>query len=92
MSENAGTPASERNIWVRGFLMLLMAFVFQVSGTVTFVIAILQFILALVSDTPNDRLVAFGRSLALYLQQIASFLTFASEELPFPFNEWPEGA
>lgn len=91
MTENADTPASKRNIWARGFLMLLMAFVFQVSGTVMFVIAVIQFVLALLSDAPNDRLVAFGRSLARYLQQIASFLVFASEEMPFPFSDWPSG-
>jgi len=35
-------------------------------------------------------LVSFGRSLALYLQQIANFLTFTTEEVPFPFKDWPE--
>ena len=89
MTENADTPASKRNIWIRGFYMLLMAFVFQVSGTVMFVITVIQFVLALLSDTPNDRLITFGRSLGRYLQQIASFLTFASEEIPFPFSDWP---
>ena len=91
MTENADAPASKRNIWIRGIYMLLMAFVFQVSGTVMFVITVIQFVLALLSDTPNDRLITFGRSLGRYLQQIASFLTFASEEIPFPFNDWPSG-
>ncbi len=89
MTENTDTPAGKRNIWRRGFYMLLMAFVFQVSGTVMFVITVIQFVLALLSDTPNARLITFGRSLGRYLQQIASFLTFASEETPFPFSEWP---
>lgn len=88
MTDNTDTPASKRNIWTRGFLMLLMAFVFQVSGTVMFVIAVIQFVLALL-DARNDRLAAFGLSLGRYLQQIASFLVFASEEMPFPFSDWP---
>lgn len=89
MAEN--TETSKRKIWVRGFFMLLMALVYQVTGTVMFIVTIIQFVLALLSDEPNDRLVAFGRSLGKYLQQQAHFLTFASEQVPFPFNEWPSG-
>ena len=91
MTENTVTPTSKRNIWMRGFYMLLMAFIFHVAGTVMFVIAVIQFILALLDNTPNGRLVAFGRSLGRHLQQTAYFLTFASEEIPFPFSDWPPG-
>lgn len=87
MTENADT-ANKRNIWVRGFYMLLMTFAFQVSGTVLCVVTVIQFVLALLG-TPNDRLMAFGRSLGRYLQQITNFLTFAVEEIPFPFSDLP---
>ena len=90
MTENTET-SSKRKIWVRGFFMLLMALVYQVTGTVMFIVTIIQFVLALLSDEPNDRLVSFGRSLGKYLQQLAHFLTFASEQVPFPFSEWPSG-
>ncbi len=50
-----------------------------------------QFLITLLSDTPNARLASFGRSLGNYLRQIAAFLTFAAEEIPFPFSEWPSG-
>jgi len=49
-------------------------------------VAIVQFVLALVSETPNARLTAFGQNLGLYLSQIADFVSFATEEVPFPFN------
>jgi hypothetical protein len=84
-------PASKRNIWARGFFMLLMALAWHVSGTVLFFVTIIQFLLVLLNDAPNDRLAAFGRSLARYVQQVALFLTFAAEEIPFPFSDWPAG-
>ena len=90
MSENTETP-SKRKIWVRGFFMLLMALAYQLTGTVMFIVTIIQFVLVLVNDTPNDRLVSFGRNMARYLQQIVNFLTFAAEETPFPFSDWPSG-
>lgn len=69
--------------------MILMALAYQLASTLLFFVAIIQFILALVSQTPNPRLSAFGRSLGRYQAQNANFVSFASEELPFPFAEWP---
>lgn len=91
MTENNDTQG-KRKIWVRGFFMLLKAFVFQVASTVMFVVTVIQFDIMLLGDTPIARLVAFGRSLGRYLQQIVNFLTFATEEAPFPFSDWPTGA
>ena len=91
MNEDSDTTTNKRNIWLRGFFMLLMALVYHVAGTVMFIVAFIQFVMVLLSDTPNARLVSFGRSLGRYLQQIAYFLTFANEEMPFPFNDWPAG-
>ena len=91
MNENSVVPKNERSIWVRGLLMLLMGFAFQASGTVICIVTVIQFVMTLLNDTPNERLVAFGRSLGRYLQQIINFLTFATEETPFPFGDWPAG-
>ena len=73
------------------FIMLLMGIAFQVSGTVLCIVTVIQFVLTLLNDTPNIRLVSFGRSMGNYLRQIVNFLTFATEEMPFPFSEWPAG-
>ena len=87
-SEAPAKPASRRIIWVRGFYMLLMLLVWQFAEAVLVAVTIVQFIFNLVGE-PNERLTAFGDSLATYLQQIARFLTYASDELPFPFADWP---
>lgn len=60
-----------------------------VTETLMFVVTIVQFVMMLLNNAPNARLLAFGRGLGRYLQQIANFLTFASEEIPFPFSDWP---
>jgi hypothetical protein len=91
MNENSDTPTNKRNIWIRGLFMLLMALAYHVSGTVMFIVAVIQFVMMLLNDAPNARLAAFGRSLGRYFQQIVCYLTFATEEMPFPFNEWPTG-
>ncbi|WP_052452015.1 DUF4389 domain-containing protein [Noviherbaspirillum autotrophicum] len=82
----------ERSLLVRALFMVLMAFAYQLSGTVLFCVAIIQLVLALVNGAPNARLQSFGRSLGLYMRQLVNFLTFVSEDVPFPFNEWPAGS
>lgn len=90
MNETSEVPVNKRNIWMRGLFMLLMALALHVSGTVLFIISFIQFVIMLLNDAPNERLVKFGRSLARYFQQVVNFLAFATEEMPFPFNDWPE--
>lgn len=91
MNENTHAPGTSRNIWIRGLFMLLMALAFHVCELILGVVTVVQFVMALVNRTPNARLVAFGRSMGSYLHQIVNFLTFATEEMPFPFGEWPAG-
>ena len=91
MTDTSATTKGKRSIWLRGLLMILMAIAVQISGTLLAIGAIIQFVLALLGDTPNARLVVFSQSLGLYLNQVASFVSFATEEVPFPFSAWPSG-
>lgn len=89
MNEQPIATAPTRSIWMRGLLMILMALAYQLASTLLACVAIIQFVLALLSDAPNSRLMAFGRSLGRYQSQIADFVSFATKEPPFPFSEWP---
>jgi len=89
MNGFSGSTGSKRNIWVRGLFMLLMGLAFHVSGTVLGVVTVIQFVIVLVNDAPNARLLSFGRSLGIYLRQTVDYLTFVTEDMPFPFGEWP---
>lgn len=88
--EQQPTPISEpRSIWMRGLLMILMAIAYQLSGTLLCLVAVAQFLFTLFGGHPNQHLADFGRSLGRYFQQNVNFLSFASEDLPFPFSAWP---
>jgi len=92
MSQDQTIPYdTKRSIWIRGLIMLLMGLAYQITGTVLFIVTVIQFVLTLTNDVPNARLLAFGRNLGRYLRQIVNFLTFVSEEIPFPFTDWPSG-
>jgi hypothetical protein len=89
MTDVPATVPAKRNIWLRGLLMILMAIAFHIAGMLLAVGAVIQFVLALVSEGPNARLIGFGQSLGRYLGQVADFVSFATEEVPFPFSAWP---
>ena len=89
MSHELSTPDEKRSLWVRVLLMLLMGLAFHIAITVIGTLALVQLLFAVISDGPNERLQHFGRALGQYLRQITDFVSFASEELPFPFSDWP---
>ena len=80
---------AQRKLWVRALLMLLMAAAFQLSAWVLFFVAVLQLIIRAAAGHPNARLQSAGFSIGRYLSQIAEFLSFRTEALPFPFADWP---
>jgi hypothetical protein len=45
-----------------------------------------------ITRSTQANLLAFGSSLAEYVRQIVAYLTFNTEEKPFPFGEWPSEA
>ncbi len=78
-----------RDVWIRGLYMLLFAFIYSVADLVVVTLVVIQFLMRLLTGDTNDRLLAFARGLSRYIYQILLFLTFNTEEKPFPFAEWP---
>lgn len=79
-----------RATWVRALFMVVFCFLFAIVEIVLLAAVVIQFVWRLAKGAPNQPLLELGQGLATYLFQIVSFLTFNTEELPFPFDgEWP---
>ena len=76
--------------WIRLLFMLLFGLVLQVASLVVGVVVLLQFVFALLTGKDNENLRAFGASLTRYIADTLKFLTYNSEDKPFPFADWPE--
>ena len=76
--------------WLRGLFILIFAVIFGVAEILLTAVVVFQFLATLFSGEPNARLRAFGWSLAAFIYQIVTFITFNSDERPFPFSPWPE--
>lgn len=90
MSQDYKANLTRSSIWMRLIYMIIFAVAFNVAEIVIFIVTIFQFLASLFTGEPNDRLVRFGRNLAKYIHQVIAFLTFATEERPFPFSSWPD--
>jgi hypothetical protein len=79
-----------KSTWIRLLFMLLFAVLYGISRVVTGAVVVIQFFHVLLTGETNERLKAFGHSLALYSFQVVNYLTFNTETKPFPLDEeWP---
>ena len=92
MNDEIKQNIKDRNTWLRGLYMLFFLVCYSVAKVIIFTIIIVQFILSLLTGKVNDRLVKLGQSLSTYLYQVLTFLTFNSNQHPYPFGAWPKGA
>lgn len=74
---------------MRGLYMLLFIFVYGLVEFLIILLMLFQFFSLVLTGNTNTQLLKFGQNLAAYIYQIVTFLTFNSEQLPFPFSAWP---
>lgn len=79
-----------RSTWQRLLFMLVVGALYALSRPVVFAVVTLQFFWVLLSGEKNDRLATLGHSLALYTAESIDYLSYVTEERPFPFDkDWP---
>ena len=85
-----GTPLFSKDTWTRGLYMLLFAVFWMVAELVLLVVAGFQFAMALFTGTLNQNARDLGNSLGQYVFAIAQFVTYNSDDKPYPFAPWPK--
>jgi hypothetical protein len=87
-------PASDTNhreLLARILYMVVFGFAFWLASIVLGLAAILQLLMVLFTHERNEHLTQLGSGLAAYVAAIVLYLTFVSDEPPFPFADWPGG-
>lgn len=82
--------------WIRAismaFFMLILIIVvytpvkYAIAGLILF-----QLGSKLLTGKLNEPLLVFGKSLNIYFYQTMSYLTYNTNDKPFPFSAWPTG-
>jgi hypothetical protein len=88
-------PGIEENIksrhtWLRLLFMVVFSILLWLTGMVGAVVVIIGFLWVLFKGEVNEDLRGVGQSLARYVFEIVRYLTFNTDEKPFPFGgRWP---
>lgn len=83
-------PESVRSIWIRLLYMLLFMMIFGLAEFAVYLTAAIGFVYRLFGQPINKRVCHIGHLIGLYIRQISDFLSFNTEQAPFPFDTWPE--
>lgn len=82
--------AKNVDVWTRGLFIVIYAVIFYFLFALIWLVVIFQFIMKLITTELNPQLLEFCDSLIKYVSQILLYITFKSEERPFPFSPWPK--
>lgn len=74
--------------WKRIIFMLIYAVIDSMVKLLLWLVILLQVGSVLLTGSVNTNILGFGRSLSTYHYHILLFLTFNTEQLPFPFSDW----
>lgn len=81
-----------RDTWYRFVFMLVYAVILSITSMVATAIIVLGFLIVLFTGERNDQLRRAGASVANYMRDVLRFLSYNTDEKPFPFGaEFPGG-
>ncbi|CAK0772560.1 hypothetical protein CCP3SC5AM1_70016 [Gammaproteobacteria bacterium] len=90
LTENLKNRITDPYMTRRAAYMLVFIVLFTViADTLLPAIMLVQMIHLLITGRRNRQLVWIGKILTDYTCAVLHYLTFASEDKPFPFGEWP---
>ena len=92
----AGSKVEEnlksRTTWLRLLFMAIYGLVAWLAGMVGLVVVVLGFFWVLFTGEVNRELRQIGQAIASYIYEIVRYLTFNTDDKPFPFGgAWPSG-
>jgi len=88
MDEELNNNLKQVGTWKRIAFILIFAIIIGVVRTLLWVVVLLQIASALLTGNANQNILSFGQKLAAYTYHILLFLTFNTDEIPFPFSDW----
>jgi hypothetical protein len=81
-----------RTTWLRLLFMCIYGLICSLAGMVGTVIVVLGFFWVLFTGAVNRELRQIGQAIAAYMYEIIRYLTFNTDDKPFPFGgDWPSG-
>ena len=81
---------ADQGFWFRVIFMLLYWVVLNISVTIFGVLLVLVSLIKLGSKHEPKTLSSWLKQMASFIQQIFCFMSYKTEEKPYPFQPWPQ--
>ncbi len=79
-----------RDTWYRFVFMLVFGVILSITSIVATAIVVLGFLVVLFTGEKNDQLAGAGGSVANYIREVLRYLSYNTDDKPFPFGaEFP---
>ncbi len=92
MESTPGTNLKDKSTWMRLVYIIIFAIAFYIAEILVAIITLVQFFSVLFTKAPNARLQSFGGDLGAYLREVTRFLTFQTDQMPYPVSDWQHAA
>ena len=80
----------DKSTWKRILFVAVFAAIFHITVFVTFAVVIAQCLFKIFTGSSNNQLLNFSLNLNAYIREILTYITFNSDVMPFPFNDFPQ--
>lgn len=87
-STDVQTNLKKIGTWKRILFMLLFAVILGLVRILLWAVVLLQVASNLLTGSENPNVLSFGQNLSVYVYNILMFLTYNSDDMPFPFADW----
>ena len=88
VKENVKDP----DVWLRGLFILVFGVILYFTVILVWLVVVFQFITKLLTGELNRQVADFNGGLLRYISLMLGYITFQSDDKPFPFSPWPEQA
>lgn len=85
-SEGVEAHLKSRDTWIRLVFMLVYYLLVSIAGFVAGVVVVLGFLHVLFTGERNASLMQAGSTIARYVREILEYLTYNTDDKPFPFG------
>lgn len=89
MTRNRSKGHGDKVVWHRLLHIAIFAVIFNIVEVVLVALVAFQWLSTLITGQANERLKGLGAELAGYVAEIVRFLTYGTDDRPYPFGPWP---
>ncbi len=88
MRDETKANLTSGSTWIRLVHMIVLVIAFNIAEFIVGAVVVFQFLSKLLTSKANEQLKTFGAEVGIYLSSIVRFLTFETEDKPFPYAPW----